>query len=117
MTESPEPQKRIRYYYLKSQGFRGIHVDGAIGGLAPNGRGLVIGLFSERGPYPQQVEFDIRPEGAAFKLGDEVPGSAVGKQGIVRELEVEAFMDLQTARAIQGWLAQHIVALEKGVSG
>jgi hypothetical protein len=100
----------VHFNYLKSPFFRVIHVDGGIGGPTPGGRGIHLALFSERPAIPQHIEQHVSPDGT---LGAEVPASTEGKRGIVRELEVDAMMDLPTARILLKWLAEAISKLEK----
>jgi hypothetical protein len=96
------------FHYLKSRQFRVIHVDGAHGGPMPNGRGLNVALFSERGPLPQSTHHPVGPHG---ELLPEDLAARVTKQGAVREVEVMLAMDLSTAEAVHQWLGQQIEQL------
>jgi hypothetical protein len=52
----------VPFNYIKSSGFRVIHVDGAIGSVTP--RGLIhAALFSERMPTPRVTVHPIAPDG------------------------------------------------------
>lgn len=110
MTDStPKPPTRVRFHYLKSNNFRVIHVDGAVGSSTPSGMGIHMTLFSERSAIPQQLEFELSEEG---KIGKEIPESKITREGIVRELEVDAIMSLDRARALHAWLGNQIKTLE-----
>ncbi|HVV17421.1 MAG TPA: hypothetical protein VHH90_09485 [Polyangia bacterium] len=95
--------------YIKSAHFRVIHVDGAHGGLRPSGRTIHMALFSERNAIPQHEEYTVA-DGA---LGERIRRD--GREAIVREVEVDAIMDLDTAKALRDWLTQ-VVAQAEGVS-
>jgi len=104
----PEPQQpSVRIHYLKTSGYRAIHADGAVCGLIPSGRGLHVAFFSERAAIPQITNQAINPDGS---LGPEL--DRVGKEGVVREIEVDAFMDILTAKAIANLLSTKIKEIE-----
>lgn len=107
MTEPAERPAHIRFSYLKSNSFRVIHVDGALGGPTPSGY-IHMTLYSERAAIPQQTEYEITAEGT---LGKEVTDLRVGRDGIVRELEVDAIMNVATARALHEWLGTRLEQL------
>lgn len=88
----------LRFDYIKSTQFRVIHVDGVHGGLRPSGRSIHMALFSERNAIPQQEQFKVD----AGRLGEKVKSE--GRESIIRELEVDAILDLDAARAIRDWL-------------
>ena len=85
-----------------------VHVDGAFGGITPNGH-IDINLYSERNPIPTLV-FHPLTDG---KLGDEIRSERVTRDGVVRELEVGAVMDVRAARGLRDWLTSQIEELEK----
>jgi hypothetical protein len=110
---STEPKedapKRVSFHFIKSNSFRVIHVDGAHGGINPNLM-IQMALFSERIPIPQRSVQEIRPDGS---LGDEIWEERIAREGLIREVEVEAIMDLGTARSIIQWLTEHAQRLEE----
>jgi hypothetical protein len=98
---------KVRYDYIKSNFFRVICVDGAHGGPRPSGRSSIhMALFSERNAIPKAEEFEVK-DGRLGKQADKEVRAA-----IVREVEVDAIMSLDTARAIRDWLSQMIDILE-----
>lgn len=99
----------LKFHYIKSSLFRVVHVDGAHGGIVPSG-GIHMALFSERSPIPQQSSFPLNPEGT---LGPEVMANRVGKEGVVREVEVDLRMDLTTAEAVAEWLKIKVEELKR----
>jgi hypothetical protein len=97
----------VKFFYLKSQQFRVIHADGAIGAVTP--RGLIhCSFYSERPAIPQTQSHEISPEG---KLSD--PLSSDGKEGFVREIDVDVMMTKQTAIELRAWLDLQLAMLEK----
>jgi hypothetical protein len=111
--DSPEGQpgdnaeQPLRFYYVKSPQFRVIHAEGVIGGVTPRGY-IHFALFSERPALPQVVVQTLDDNG---RLGQEV--SREGKEGIVREMEVDIMADLKAAVSIRDWLTDRIVELSK----
>jgi hypothetical protein len=96
----------ITFHYVKSQHFRVVHSDGILGGMTP--RGLIhYVVFSERQAIPQSMTQSVGPDG---RLGA-VTGSA-GKEGIVREMEVDVIMDRQNAKTFHEWLGERLAELE-----
>jgi hypothetical protein len=98
---------RVKFFYLKNPQFRVVHVDGGLGGVTP--RGLIhLAVYSERPAIPQAHVQDITPEG---KLSP--PHAAEGKEGIVRELDVDLMMSKQTATEIRDWLTTKLTELQR----
>ena len=98
--------KEINFDYIKSNHFRVIHVDGAHGGIAPKGNKIQVALFSERNAIPRRETFAIDKH----KLTD--LKKKEGREAVVREVEVEALMDLETAISIKNWLSDKIEFIE-----
>jgi hypothetical protein len=99
----------IRYNFIKSNHFRVVLAEGAYGGISPTGH-IRMAVFNERFPLPQQTEHSISADG---KIGQEIPGSRVARDGIVREIEVELVMDIEHAKQLQEWLGAKIAELSK----
>ena len=107
-TPSKENRKRIKLNYIKGSLFRVIHSDGVIGGPSPNGRGIHMSLWSERAPIPLQVIHELDDQG---HMGKEV--ERVQRDGIVREVEVDIVITLDTAEAMANWLNNQVASLKK----
>lgn len=99
-------QKTVTFHYIKAPEFKTIHVDGAIGGATPQGL-LHVSLWAQRPAIPREIVQEITPEG---KLGDEV--SRQGREGVTRELQVDAMLTLAAAKEVHAWLGRHIELLE-----
>lgn len=110
MTDKIEPPQEITFHYIKSNHFRIVHADGAWGGITPRGL-LQINLYSERQPIPKQTVYPLEGE----KLGTELLDRRQSRDGPVREMEVGAMIDLNTARSLRNWLDEKIAELEKGL--
>lgn len=110
------PNRPVRFFYEKGSLFRVIHVDGAHGGIAPSGKYLAMSLFSERRPIPQEQVFEIQDDG---RLSNR-PSDSKSREGVFREVEVCAMMDLSVARALHDWLGARLKEHEeimKSLSG
>ena len=99
-------QDRVRFHYLKSSGYRVIHVDGAIGGPTPSGY-IHMSMYSERNAIPIEQVQPINKDGS---LGD--PIETVKRDGVVRDMEIDAIMSIGTAKLIRDWLDSHIKLTE-----
>lgn len=106
---APVAPPSVRFHYLKSSQFRVVHVDGAHGGLTPRGQ-IQMALFNERQPIPQQTLERLTPDG---RLGDEIKDKRIQKEGLIREVEVEAIMTLESAKSLVTWLQERIDLLQK----
>ena len=100
-TELPDT---LQFTYFKSNLFRVIHADGAIGGLVHRGS-IFMNLFSERLPIPQQQAFQLKQDG---RVGDEINEKRVEREGVIREVEVGVVLQLNTAKALRRWLDKYI---------
>jgi hypothetical protein len=99
----------IKFHYEKSQLFRVIHVDGAIGGLTPT-LDLFLSIYNQRAPIPKVTVQKVSTSG---QLGDEVVEERVQKEGVFREVEVGLMMNLNVAKALHKWLTEKIELAEK----
>jgi hypothetical protein len=106
---SEEMPTSVPFHYIKSNLFRVIHTDGAVGNIAPSGL-IFVGLYSERSAIPQIMVHDLTEAG---QVGPERTSERVGKTGIVREVEVGATMSVETAITFVAWLQEKIDLLQK----
>jgi hypothetical protein len=107
--DSPqELPKTILIHYIKSPMYRTAHADGIYGGITPQ-RNIHMSFWSERTPIPQLIEHEIKPDGF---LGNEIIGARIGKTGLVREVDFDVVLSLETAKAMIGWLSEKVMALE-----
>lgn len=102
--------KRIRFDYIKGNYFRVIHVDGVHGGPNPNPNYIGMSLFSSRWPIPRQTTYALKKDGT---LGNELLNERLNRDAIVREIEAEVIMDINTARTMHKWLGDKIKAVDQ----
>lgn len=98
---------KINFDYIKSNQFRVVRVDGAHGGIAPNGHTIQMALFSERTPIPKRETYKLEQG----KLGERT--AVEQRDAVIREVEIEALMDLNTAKRIVNWLQDKIDVAEQ----
>lgn len=106
--QSP-PLKEIRFNYIKSNLFRMVRVDAIWAGITPN-LDIHVNLCSERYPIPQQTLHKIEPDGS---LGEEIIEARISLEGIEREIEVGAVMDISTAKSLIELLQDLVEQIEK----
>jgi len=94
---------KVALHYIKGNSFRVIHVDGALGGVAPSGM-VVASVFNERPPIPVRVVHRLDALGRLEGEATEV----VARDGFVREVEAELVMTLEVAKNLHEWLGQVI---------
>jgi hypothetical protein len=99
----------VQFHYIKSNLFRVVHTDGAIGNVTPSGL-IFVGLYSERAAIPQIMVHEITEAG---QVGPERLDERVTKKGIVREVEVGATMSVETATSVITWLQEKIDLVHK----
>lgn len=105
-----KPPAKLQFHYLKSSDYREVLCHGALGGPTPQGQ-LWMALYAERFPIPQIVEFDVRPAKDGTVEFDELkskPTRVETRQGLIRSVEVSAYLDLATAERLHTWLGQQI---------
>ena len=99
----------VPFHYIKSNLFRVVHTDGALGNVTPGGL-IFVGFYSERGPIPQVMVHEVTEAG---QVGPERQDERVSKKGIVREVEVGAMMSAETATSFIAWLQEKIDLIHK----
>jgi hypothetical protein len=99
----------VPFHYIKSNFFRVVHTDGAIGSVSPAGL-IFVSLYSERVAIPQTMVHEITESG---QVGLEHTEERVSKNGIVREIEFGALMSADTAAHLVSWLQEKIELLRK----
>jgi hypothetical protein len=106
---SEEMPTSVPFHYIKSNSFRVIHTDGAVGNVTPGGL-IFVGFYSERSAIPQMMVHEITEGG---QVGSEHLEERVSKKGIVREVEVGATMSVEVAQTIVAWLQERIDLIHK----
>ena len=104
--------KEVIFSYLKSPHFRVLRTDGAVVSLGTQNT-IHVSLFSERAALPQQTTHAVGADGA---LGPEIAERRVSRSGIVREVDIDAVMTLETAIAVRDLLASQINMLQVAIA-
>jgi len=103
--------KRVAFDYIKSQQFRAIRADGAIGGITPSGM-IHFALYSERHPIPRRLVHEVGTDG---ELGPSIDSETIARDAIVREMEVDIFLTPPVAKSLHKWLGEKISVLENTI--
>ncbi len=98
--------RRVTINYIKSNFFRVIHVDGITGGITPSSD-IYMTLFSERFSIPKKLVFELDSEGS---VESEIVEERDDLDSVIREIDVNAVMKVETAKALVEWL-QNMIAL------
>ena len=110
------PKAKLQFHYLKSPDYREVTCHGVIGGVTPNGKQIFASIFSERGPIPRMVQYELTPtnEGQVqFDEAKDKPTSTDTRTGVIRHVEYTMYFDLNMAKNLRAWLDERIKTLEK----
>lgn len=112
-TENQNLQE-IEFNYLKSNQFRVIHADGAIGDETPAGK-LFIAFYSERHLLPDSQTFKINEDGRL--VSEVLEKRKVNSDGdVMREIEIGIMLDVDVAKGFVISLVNLIREIEKDES-
>jgi hypothetical protein len=99
---------QIKFDFIKSNYFRTIHADGVWGGV--NGHlDIAMAFYSERPAIPQQITVPVENG----KLGNELEGKRVGRDAVIRDVEISVTMNVDVARQFLQWLEEKIKAIDE----
>lgn len=102
-----QPQvQRTKVRFERTKDFRTIHVDGAYGGVTPNG-GIAISFYHQHQELPSSVTIEITDIGTSEEV------DRVGGDVILRAVEIEARMTATVARSLATWLIERAEELER----
>ena len=105
---------RMQFHYIKSPDYREVACHGALGGPTPQ-RLIWMSLFSERTPIPRVVEYAVEGipgQEVTFIESAVQPTHVETRAGIIRHVEVSAYLDIETAKRVHIWLGEQIAILE-----
>jgi hypothetical protein len=97
---NPPEKDKVKFYYIKANEFRVVHMDGVFGGLSPTGD-IFMSIFSQRPPIPTMTVQPVKENG---ELGDELMSERTVKDGLVREIEVGIAVRPEVAETLIKWL-------------
>jgi hypothetical protein len=102
------PLLEVEYHYIKSNYFRVIYVEGAYGGINPRGQ-VYFSVFNERNAIPRRSTVKLEPGAAKNEFKVAAPEKVIDTRGgVVREVEAEIVMTLDSARVFHRWLGEHL---------
>jgi len=104
-----QDQVEVNFKYFKSNFYRIIHANGVIGGLSRRGE-IHIGFYSERPGFPDSAKLTISQIEPA--MSEQIEGG----DKYIREIEVDAVVDLNTAKQIRTWLDTQIKLMEASLT-
>ena len=101
METPPGEPDRISISFEKSPQHFSAPVNGAWGGLTPDGQEVVAALYQERGTIPDIIEVEVE-EG----LADLSQGERISRGDILREVQATFVMSPEAAQRIGEWLLE-----------
>lgn len=109
-----EPRSTVDIHYIKSNDFREIACDGALGGPTPPGK-LWLAFYTERLPLPRTVRHElVANDQGGISVAPDRPGKVVeGRAGVVRNVEFGLYLSQDTARELQRWLEKQLATLKE----
>jgi hypothetical protein len=101
----------ITFKYIFKYDYNPVYVNGAHGGVSPRGE-IVANFYLERQPLPNEITHAINPDGS---IGADVVGVDPEnlESTIIRYVSSGVVLNLQNARALNSWLGNQIVELER----
>jgi len=103
----------VAFDYVKSNDFRVVWADGAVGGVTS--QGLVhFALYAERSAIPRRQVFSIEMiDEKTGKLGKEILKKQISRGSIVREMSCDVFLTPQSAESLAHWLLSKVEEYRK----
>lgn len=111
MSNADATPSKIEFHYIKSNYFRVIYAEGAYGGINPRGN-ITFSFYNERNAIPQVSEVSVKADEKGILKSTSDEKVIATRNGVVRELEVEISMNLETAISFHDWLGQRIEMLK-----
>jgi hypothetical protein len=107
-----QDQQVVVFEYIKSNFFRVIHADGAIGGITPEGN-LHLAFFSDRPAIPKM---QVHQRNADGSLGEIMNEHTVVRPGIIREMDIDVVFNREAAKSLVNWINQQLEILDSAMS-
>ena len=105
---SEQGQVEVNFKYFKGNFYRIIHANGVIGGVSRCGE-IHMSFYSERPGFPDSAKLVIS------QMGSALPERIEGGDKYIREIEVDAVVDLNTAKQVRTWLDIQIETMEASI--
>jgi hypothetical protein len=107
-TSSEQPEKTFNILFFRAPFFRTIQADGAWGRISP-ANSIHLSLFNDCGPLPAVAHHKI---GADGKLSGGMSLSIQPGTDLIRQVEVDVVLSLESAKAVRDTLENFIKILE-----
>jgi hypothetical protein len=102
--DKPVIPSEIPIHFVKGAGFRVAHASGVWFGTDPHGN-LHLTFYSERTPIPKKMVLKLNEQGQP--IGEDET-QREGKQGVVREMEIDVVMSLHAASGFYEMFGQNL---------
>lgn len=109
-----EPMSTIDINYIKSNEYREVACDGAIGSATPTGK-LWVAFYTERLPLPRIVRHEMlsSPDSTELRIDPNKPGTPLeGRVGLIRNVEFGLYLSEATASKLHEWLGSQIESMK-----
>ena len=104
------PEKpKITFNYHFSENYNPIYVNGAYGGVGPQGE-IIVNFYLERQGIPKSHTHEINKDGSLSSEPKSVPRDPLSN--IIRFIETGIILNLDGAKRIHAWLGQKIAEIE-----
>jgi len=108
-TGTTATSSELEIHFLKSNGFRVVHVTGAWFAGDPEGN-MRLTFFNDRAPIPKKIVLNLNDQGIAT---GENQSKRESKMGVVRELEFDIILSLQAASQLHQTLGENLEAFRR----
>ena len=103
----------VEFVFEKNNLYRTIHVDGAFGGPTPPFGLIHMSIYSEHLPLPSSITHQVTGGMMGEEISRSPPASSVEGARVVREVEANLVMSVDTARALRTWLDAKIQEVQE----
>jgi hypothetical protein len=108
-----EKPEKIKFKYIFKDDYNPKYVNGAFGGISPQGE-IVVNFYLERVALPRSQTYSVKEGMVLSEITDErEPGDH--ETSMVRFVENGIVLDLAHAEDIYRWLGEHIKSLKSNL--
>ncbi len=108
-----EKPEKIKFKYIFQEDYNPKYVNGAFGGISPQGE-IVVNFYMERVAIPRSQTYQFSEDKVLEEISEErEPGDH--ERSVVRVIENGVILDLAHAEDIHRWLGEHIKNLKSKI--
>ena len=100
----------IRFKYIFEDDYNPKYVNGAFGGVSPQGE-IIVNFYLERIPLPYEDHHELYSDGHISQIKSRKPDDFEGT--MIRYIQSGIVVSLEQAKSIQAWLGSKIEEAEK----